>query len=940
MTCLLMPSDWQRQSYLVRRWGEHVVSNSQQQLAIRCFMCIGVEPTEPWTSPTAPKFGLRVISPEPQPPSGSSAESKDASNRMTVKNSALKLITSFGPHTNPAFRFPGLKSDDRTPTNAPGVTPIAESAVGESALSPGGLGSYRFNNIRSINNALSARTTTPVGFSRGRLPSIGETPVDVHPPTFPAPKSLPTPVDSSSEKGKTEKSSTDNDGNKGEQPTLALLTSARYTPQKDSSHGPSPQTAVQTGPSQFEGIKGLPSPPVAVFESLKDQAHARNGSRDRKPEGLHIQWPPPEASEPDTGAFSGYTPSNEQTDTTDTRSPASTLHSLKSGKSTVSGRSIDRYINSLDEANYYAKHNRHHHPRTRDRRHTEASTTDHKHSSRNGSIDSRGRSNSRYIPPAKRSPSSPVPMSPEEFAKYNASSESLGASVETKKHRSRSHGKGSSRVRTSSTADPRQRSSSKGIDRKLKSSSRNRSGRRSRGRSRDRGISAVASPTSPLPMSPSGPELELFEGSLRLVTSDREQRLRSRQRSPSRRPERGSSARRDPSPDRRRQRARSHSRQARNNTPHPEPTPVSTPAPAVEGTEESQSPAPTSEVLTIAERMKRETAAAELEARRLSLARRPSAPNIPLPGGPPASAAPAAATGSVDSPPSSGGSFSQRARTRSNASRPSPEFPNGSDSGSSRGRPTAPVGLPVTPRAMRHPKYSDGYVDDDAPAVPDLPQTLPSATYQADAARISRSMSVPIVEYQPAVPLNLPYHPRYNPVIPRSRSTSRTRGAMGHRREGSRDLPSVNYGSSPPLSVSIETGSVPDTKGAPPILPELQHLTTPPPPPPAPVAEGSFSSQTVKAAIDNAQIGNNLPRPFTTGTSAGEIQPVREGRRMSIDHRRGRSINESIATKIRNFTGRMRSTSRGPSTRSPPAESPEKLSPYESIQMVTAENRF
>lgn len=37
MTCLLMPSDWQRQSYLVRRWGEYVVSHSQQQLAIRCF---------------------------------------------------------------------------------------------------------------------------------------------------------------------------------------------------------------------------------------------------------------------------------------------------------------------------------------------------------------------------------------------------------------------------------------------------------------------------------------------------------------------------------------------------------------------------------------------------------------------------------------------------------------------------------------------------------------------------------------------------------------------------------------------------------------------------------------------------------------------------------------------------------------------------------------
>lgn len=57
MTCLLMPTDWQRQSYLVRRWGEHVVSHSQQQLAIRCFMCTGAEPSEPWASP-APRMLL------------------------------------------------------------------------------------------------------------------------------------------------------------------------------------------------------------------------------------------------------------------------------------------------------------------------------------------------------------------------------------------------------------------------------------------------------------------------------------------------------------------------------------------------------------------------------------------------------------------------------------------------------------------------------------------------------------------------------------------------------------------------------------------------------------------------------------------------------------------------------------------------------------------
>lgn len=935
MTCLLMPGDWQRQSYLVRRWGEHVVSNSQQQLAIRCFMCTGVEPSEPWTSPTAPNAPfneLRVTSPEPQ--LRPTEQSKiDAANRMTVKNSALKLITSFGPQNNPRFKFPGLKSDDRTPTNAPGVTPIAESAVGESALSPGGLGSYRMNNVRSIKNAVSARTATPGSFTRRRLPSIGETPVDVQPPSFPAPRSLPTPVDSSSEKGKlnvpAKNDASDDSVNKGDQPVL-LLTSARYEPGKDS-RGPSPQTAVQTTSNQLKGVKGLPSPPVGVFETLKEQGQTRNGSRDRKPEGLHIQWPPLDTSEADTSAYPSY---SEQTDgTTDARSPSSAFQSLQSTKSpSVSGRSIDQYISSLDEANYYAKQHQLSQTKTRDRRPSETLNSDRgsrKHSSRNGSMESRGRSNNRYIQPAKRSPSSPIPMSPEEFAKYNASAESLGASTQASKHRSRSQGKAGSRVRTPSATKHRHRSTSRGVDRKHKVSSRNAS----RGRSGDRGLSTARSPTSPLPMSPSGEEIRGFETSLRLVTVDRE-RLRSQQRSSSRRPDRGTSARRDQSPDRRRARARSTSRQAREHNPAPElPT-------TAELADQIRKSTLQATLLTTAERTKRELAAAELEARRLSLVRRPSAPNIPLPGNIFVGATGTSATAdALESPPSSGGSFSQRVRSKSNASKPSSDVMNGSDSSSSRGRSTASVGLPATPRAMRHPKYSDGYIDQDAPTLPGVPLTLPGMAYSTEAARIGRSMSVPIVDYQPpVVPADLPHHPMYLPDLPRSRSTSRTRGPMGHRRDGSRELNSAAYGSPPAVSVSIENDGIQDTKAvAPPILPELQHLTTPPPPPPAPVMEiRPRNAGTFGNGVDNAQFGNELPRPFTTGT---DTQPMRESRRLSIDHRRGRSINESFATKIRNFTGRMRSTSR-PGARSPPTEiSPDKVSPYESIQMVPAENR-
>src|SRR5271156_245342 len=116
LACLLSPQDWQRQSFLVRKWGEHVVENSQQQLAIRCFSCTGVESSVPWTSPIAqlaanfvdqrsvqPSYmanSLRrgmleaptpVAMPAPPTPLRQAAAT---GTRVTAKTSALKLITS------------------------------------------------------------------------------------------------------------------------------------------------------------------------------------------------------------------------------------------------------------------------------------------------------------------------------------------------------------------------------------------------------------------------------------------------------------------------------------------------------------------------------------------------------------------------------------------------------------------------------------------------------------------------------------------------------------------------------------------------------------------------------------------------------------------------------------------------------------------------------
>jgi len=61
------------------------------------------------------------------------------------------------------------------------------------------------------------------------------------------------------------------------------------------------------------------------------------------------------------------------------------------------------------------------------------------------------------------------------------------------------------------------------------------------------------------------------------------------------------------------------------------------------------------------------------------------------------------------------------------------------------------------------------------------------------------------------------------------------------------------------------------------------------------------------------------------------------GGRISADqHRRGRSVNENFANKFRNFTGRMRSTSRDPKV----SEHADKPPPYESVKMDFVDNRL
>jgi hypothetical protein len=101
----------------------------------------------------------------------------------------LKLVTTFGDK-NEKSKFFG--ADDRTPIHGMGVTPIAESA-----LSPSGGDQTAFlrqpQGRSAYNTPASARTATPGGFTRRRLPSIGEMPTDVTPQIRKA--SAPLPMD-------------------------------------------------------------------------------------------------------------------------------------------------------------------------------------------------------------------------------------------------------------------------------------------------------------------------------------------------------------------------------------------------------------------------------------------------------------------------------------------------------------------------------------------------------------------------------------------------------------------------------------------------------------------------------------------------------------------------------------------------------------------------
>ncbi|KAH0551072.1 hypothetical protein GP486_007580 [Trichoglossum hirsutum] len=773
-----------------------------------------------------------------------------------------------------------MEDDDRTPMNGAGTTPIAESAISSS----GGLTPFAHaSHLRSHRRGLptSARTITPGGYPH-TLPVIGETPVEATPRAPPrsvhrlpagGALPLPTPVDSGSDKEKSDwpsglRSHDRKDSHEKEVAEVPLtLSSARYDPtqKKDTSRKVSGDAEAKSPMTEIRN-KNLPSPAQGAFTALKEESRSRNGSRDRKPDGLHIQWPPLEdiirgqyISSPELSS-AGH-PQHRRSNTMSSvssiasslpgrgnnKSPPVACYSAGANPSPVmaGGRSIDQFISSLGEASYHAKKqqqqqqqqpprddSRRRHPSRDDRaRAADEESLPSKARGRSHSrqrlrerdaSESRGRSVTRYIKPAKRSPSSPVPMSPEDLTyspreghhddeRYyggGAVVSPVSAVSESRRARERSRARtGVSATRSEASRrerhvespappplagdQPRSRVGSRVNSRTTsrRASPDTKGDRLGRGRSKVRAEGpSIRSPSSPLPMSPQAKLYQQYseekEEELKVIREER-QRSRSTSRRPS---ERGTSAVRESSVDDRRARDRSTSRRPRERGT----SAVREVSPMYRRRRERSESR--GRLAVIADRsalrrsksersLKREMAARELEERRKSLARRPSAPVIPHPvelsSGKYSSAA---AGGRLDEYADAADFYRSPVLSedleREYMPRGHPVSPGSVGSGQTWGSgvvspPTVSVGLPATPRAMRHPRYmnTDPNEREGIPAVPEVPENLIELPPPSVYAPQRRSVSAPIPDDSnspAALPASLPTHPAFLHTLPPS----------------------------------------------------------------------------------------------------------------------------------------------------------------------------
>jgi hypothetical protein len=982
LTCLFFPSAWERQEQIVKKWGEWAVQHGQQQLAIRCFACTGRESTEPWSSPSAQQLTFQSMTqtvPELASPPLSPPVMNHGPQRSIAKNSALKLITTFGD---------GQAKNKLLANVDDGKTPIAL----DSALSPGGADpttAVLRGNRSQFNTPATARPVQ--GFGRQRLPSIGEAP------------------DSGSRDLLTAVTRQGGDPYANAFQSMDVRDAAVRNLELTRPNTASPRLVKDT-------VKGHPPPspsPAAVAALMEGARSRRNGSRTRIPEGLDLSLPafkdslPDDITSPEPSAHSSvryHWPSRR-------RGPGSVASSVTSAASSVArsqrghnyhqGKGLDDYIHSLDTA----QNKRQPRGSSRDGRHgRDVSQT--RKDGREKSRD-RGRPAARSYTPkgGKRSPKSPVPMSPEDLINLATPKED----IEQLSHESDIRGRGRlidasddelvpssqpSTVRKVGYANrdgSRVRGSSRAASRSGRASSRARSPDKRhvppaldlRARSVSRGPPSNRSPSSPQPMSANFQQHQYGSDDEEDYRQAVEAQERFRKRNNRSRASRGDGP---ASPVSVRSTAWSTRETGREKTDVRRTTshagtegssrrkigaPLPTPAPMQLVTDVSGD----LKIIKDERQLKKEAAARELEERRKSLARRPSAPPIMHPDQ--ITPAPQARTppslmelpSTTYVPPKKGELLPRSASVDPSAGRSMYANRNG-----------PVIGLPATPRAMRlvmesgsgghnapvppipttfaqaspaiptpshrqSPTRQSPKQVEEAPKLDDIPMLLPSTVYTPPppansrlAAQIGRSMSAPPVDLvQPQSHSRRPS--AVNAMSMQGRRPSHDANAFPSRR------PSHDANIPPP----------PPPPHIPPMLKELQHLAQPPPPPPAPlphlgngpkpVVYGG-SSGMIEIVMDDDQQQQQPPSPQQQISSIPAAIPVSEATVPIISppnprhatpssgnqhHNRGRSsVDNSIGGRISRATERMRSASR---SRSSAAQQNDNyiVAPYESI---------
>ena len=874
LTCLTSPSDWGRVSFLIRKWGEYAVQHGEPELAVRCFSCTSVETSEPWFSPRAQDAvytaqQLRLTDPQSAGPVASppvSPPSRSGSGRLTAMNASLKLITTFGDKGAPAASL----NEGRTPMAGAVPTPIAESAVDASG--------QVWRKVGSTRDPSEVRTATPGGFGRRkRLPSRSDIDrvqrmANELSPAVTAHDRAPKPGSPAGHMRRTSNVSSI------PEPVTAL------------------KPTVYASGSLTPGVREnnhLPSPSDAVFTRLREQSRAgvRASSRDRKPDGLAVQvvetrYTDNMSPAPSTGASESVRSAATGKSGANAPSPPLTNASVKA-------RALDNFISSVEVARQERASSK---SRAESRQRGESRPRGESRTGRTGRrmrgpSETRDEDRVRFIVPAKRSPSSPVPLSPAEVAQA-----SQGAEVEPANTDDESFYKIASPVES-------HRSGRSALSAKLANIG-------GRGRNGSLGEGAPpASPLSPVPM----PQERRITGDADVKDSDG-QRVHMRARSSSRHPDEDLQSRR----------AASRTRRERSSSRRPA------------GKEESggmlmsdvltDNPAEDDSVSSMRSESRRpprgmsrkEAAALELEQRRLSLARRPSAPPIPMPAqlsssrpgmGPRSNTELGNSPTSYLPPMSRSHTVDPGAMARHNHE----------NNKRLNGVVLPPMGLPATPRAMRHPRYmsADPEEREGAPPMPQIPGNFsdlsspgagsltgsslsqaPSSIGQLSQSQVSSSQasngaqpaqvetddlgpllpstvfgqkaSQPPPRSASAPPENMqsaPVHPAYKAGLPSSnRRQSLTRGHV--RKISPPDVSNPPDATAPAASIDAalhgdgeqqQVVFISEGEEAPPsviILPELQHLAGPPPPPPPPTMfhhhhyhQGS-SSDVINIAID------------------------------------------------------------------------------------------